>query len=91
MSTSEILNIVVFSLVGIGLLFTIIRLIKGPTVADRAVSLDTFNVIVIGIVALLAFIFDNGLYLDIAIVYGILAFLETIVFARYLEGKHGNH
>ena len=90
MSTVEILNVIVFSLVGVGLLLTLIRLIKGPTMADRAVSLDTFNIIVIGIVALLAFLFDNGLYLDIAIVYGILAFLETIVFARYLEGKHGN-
>lgn len=91
MSAVDILNIVVFSLVGIGLLLTVTRLIKGPTVADRAVSLDTFNVIVIGTIALLAFLFENGLYLDIAIVYGILAFLETIVFARYLEGKHGNH
>jgi multicomponent Na+:H+ antiporter subunit F len=90
MSTTEILNIIVFSLVGVGLLLTLIRLIKGPTTADRAVSLDTFNVIVIGVVALLAFLYDNGLYLDIAIVYAILAFLETIVFARYLEGKHGN-
>jgi len=91
MSAQEILNIVVFGLVGLGLLFAIIRLIKGPSVADRAVSLDTFNVIIIGTIALLAFLYDNGLYLDIAIVYGILAFLETIVFARYLEGRHGNH
>lgn len=90
MSTSDILNIIVFSLVGIGLVFTFIRMIKGPTVADRIVSLDTFNIIIIGVVALLAFYFDNGLYLDIAIVYGILAFLETIVFARYLEGKNGH-
>ncbi len=89
MSTSEILNIIVFSLVGIGLLLTLIRLVKGPTVADRAVSLDTFNIIIIGVVVLIAFLFDNSLYLDIAIVYGILAFLETIVFARYLEGKNG--
>ena len=87
----DIVNIIVYSLVGLGLLMAIIRLVKGPTIADRAVSLDTFNVIVIGTISLLALFFDNGLYLDIAIVYGILAFLETIVFARYLEGnKHGN-
>ena len=55
MSAQEILNIVVFGLVGLGLLFAIIRLIKGPSVADRAVSLDTFNVIIIGTIALLAF------------------------------------
>lgn len=85
-----ILDIIVFSLMGLGVLFAVIRLIKGPTVANRIVSLDTLNIIVIGIIAFLAFQFDNSLYLDIAIVYAILAFLETIVFARYLEGKNGN-
>lgn len=81
------IDYIVFSLVGLGMLFAIIRLIKGPTVADRVVSLDTFNVIVIGLIALLSYVFENSLYLDIALVYAILAFMETIVFSRYLEGK----
>ncbi|QMS85956.1 cation:proton antiporter [Candidatus Xianfuyuplasma coldseepsis] len=85
---NDVLNYIVFGLVATGMLFAVIRLIKGPKVSDRAVALDTFNVIVIGSIGLLSFVFDNGLYLDIAIVYGILAFLETIVFARYLEGNH---
>ncbi len=84
------INIIVFSLVGLGILFAVIRLLKGPTPADRVVALDTFNIIVIGVIALLAYQFENSLYLDIAIVYAILAFIETIVFARYLEGSHGD-
>lgn len=84
------INVVVFSLVGLGILFAAIRLVKGPSAANRVVSLDTMNIIVVGLIVLLANLFENSLYLDIAIVYGILAFLETIVFARYLEGKHGN-
>lgn len=85
---NDVLNYIVFGLVATGMFFAIIRLIKGPKVSDRAVALDTLNVIVIGSITVLSFVFDNGLYLDIAIVYGILAFLETIVFARYLEGNH---
>jgi len=84
------INIIVFSLIGLGVLFAVARLLIGPTPADRVVSLDTFNIIVIGIIALLANLFKNSLYLDIAIVYAILAFIETIVFARYLEGRHGD-
>lgn len=84
------IDVIVFSLIGLGILFAVIRLIKGPSNADRVVSLDTFNIIVIGVIALLANQFENSLYLDIAIVYAILAFLETIVFARFLEGKNGN-
>lgn len=82
---------IIVGLVGLGVLFSLIRLLKGPTIADRVVSLDTVNVIIIGLISFLAVLFENGLYLDIAIVYGILAFLETIVLSRYMEGKsHGN-
>jgi multicomponent Na+:H+ antiporter subunit F len=85
---NDVIYYVVFSFVGIGALFALFRLVKGPKIADRAVSLDTFNVIVIGVIALLSMLFDNELFLDIAIIYGILAFLETIVFARYLEANN---
>lgn len=81
------LNIVIFILVGVGILFSIIRLIKGPTVADRVVGIDTVNIIITGVIAFLAHVFNNALYLDIAIAYGILAFLETVLIARYLEAK----
>ncbi len=79
--------VIVLSLIGVGILFSIIRLIKGPSVMDRVVSVDTINIMVVGLIAVLAIVFENGLYLDIAIVYGILAFLETIVLAKYMEGK----
>ena len=75
-----------FSLVGIGLLFGIIRLIKGKSPFDRILSLDMINIILTGLLVFIAYVFDNSLFLDIAVVYAILAFLETIVFSRYLEG-----
>jgi len=90
LETVEILNYIVFGLVGLGMLFALLRLIKGPKMSDRVVSLDTFNVITIGLISLLALTFDNALFLDIAIIYAILAFMETVVFARYMEGKYGN-
>lgn len=87
----EWLDYLLFSFAGLALLFTLIRFILGPNLSDRMVSLDTFNMIIVGIIIFLAMIMDSELYLDIAIVYAILAFLETVVFARYLEGKiNGN-
>ncbi len=82
-----IINIIVFSLVGIGVLFALIRLLVGPSAFDRVVALDTLNIIITSVVVLLALLLKNELYLDIAIVYAILSFLETILFARFLEGK----
>jgi len=83
----EVMDIIVFALMGLGVLFTLIRMIVGPKLSDRVVSLDTFNMIIIGVIVVLASVFKSSLYLDIAIVYAILAFLETVVFSRYLEGK----
>lgn len=81
------MDIIVFSLMGLGLLFSLIRLIKGPKLSDRVVSLDTINMIVIGVIVVIAKVFENAMYLDVALVYAALAFLETVVFSRYLEGK----
>jgi multicomponent Na+:H+ antiporter subunit F len=81
------MNIIVFSLIGIGVLFALLRLIIGPSAFDRVVGLDTFNVIITGLIVFIAYFLKSSLYLDIAIVYAILSFLETIIFARFLEGK----
>ncbi|MDK2907428.1 cation:proton antiporter [Petrotoga miotherma DSM 10691] len=81
------IEIIVFSLIGIGVFFSVLRMIIGPEVTDRIVSLDTMNVMITGIIVLLSHIFKNEIYLDIAIVYGVLSFLETVVLSRYLEAK----
>jgi multicomponent Na+:H+ antiporter subunit F len=62
-------------------------MIKGPSALNRVVSLDSINIMITGIIVLLALVFENALYLDIAIVYGVLAFLETIIIAKYMEAK----
>ena len=81
------INIVVFSLIGLGVLFAVLRLLIGPSSFDRVVGLDTLNIIITAAIVLIALVLDSSLYLDIALAYGILSFLETIVFARFLEGK----
>lgn len=82
-----IANIIFFSLVALGILFAVIRMILGKTAFDRVLGIDVINIIITGLLVVIAGILDSSLYLDIAIVFAILAFLETVVFARYLEGK----
>lgn len=81
------INIIFFILVGIGLLLSGYRLIKGPSQYDRVISLDVVNVSVIGVLVVIALISGNGFLVDVALIYGILGFLETIVFAKFLEVK----
>ena len=69
----------------IGLFFCFLRLLKGPTASDRALAVDTSATVVTAILAFLALYFKRYVYLDVALVYALLTFVGTLVFARYLE------
>ncbi|OAA28429.1 cation:proton antiporter [Kosmotoga arenicorallina S304] len=79
--------VVFLSLIILGALLALLRILRGPTLSDRVAALDIMNVIITGVIVLFALIEDNSLFLDIALVYAALSFLETVVVARYLEGK----
>lgn len=67
---------------------SVLRLLWGPTDADRAVALDTVNSLVIAIMILLAAAYDSILLVDLAIVYGGLSFVATMYLARYIERRN---
>ncbi len=80
------LQILAASLMLTGMGFSVIRLLLGPTAADRVVAADTLAVITTaGLVGLAAW-FDSPVYLDVALVYGTLAFVATVAMARAIEG-----
>lgn len=81
------INVVLIA-AAVSLILPIVRLAKGPCEFDRVLSLDAINIIITGIIALLALYYENKLFMDIAVVYAVLSFLETITFAKYLEGKN---
>ncbi len=70
----------------ISLFFVAIRFVKGPTVGDRVIALDTLTTLGVSGVVLAAYLFHRFVYLDVALVYGVLGFIGVIVIARYLEG-----
>lgn len=75
-----------FVLVGIGLLGGGYRLMFGPSAFDRVLGLDTVNVILVGVLGVIAHLLNSSLYLDIALVFAVLAFMETIVLAKNIGG-----
>ena len=73
------------SLIILSLLMTLFRLFKGPTVADRIVALDAMTIISISLIVLIAHIAQRIIYLDVAIVYGLVSFIGVVALARYME------
>jgi len=84
----EAIHYVVSAFLILAVIFTTIRFIRGPTVADRIVALDNITTIIIALLVYLALFYGRYIYLDVALVSVILGFIGTIVLARYLEAKH---
>ncbi len=77
----------VLPLLSLAVLMAFVRLARGPSLPDRVVALDLLSTLAIGMIAVYAIITDRPVVLDVAIVLGLLAFLGTVAFARYLEKR----
>ena len=68
-----------------GIVISFVRLIIGPTAADRTVALDAMTIITISLIALLGYMLQRKIYLDVAMVYALISFIGVVAVARYLE------
>ncbi len=75
-----------FSLVvlSLSLVLTVVRIVRGPSLADRVLGLDMLVAIAIGFIAVIAVRTGFNLYIDIAIALGLVGFLATVAFARFI-------
>ena len=72
-------------LIFLGVAMNVLRLVLGPTVIDRIAAIDMLTVVSISLIALYAHVAGRFVYLDVALVYGVLSFLAVLATARYLE------
>ncbi|WP_018901190.1 cation:proton antiporter [Rhizobium sp. 2MFCol3.1] len=63
------------------------RVIVGPTLPDRILALDTLSGTAIGFLAVVAVKTGFALYIDIAISLGLVGFLATVAFARFVLSR----
>jgi multicomponent Na+:H+ antiporter subunit F len=82
---ADILLQIAAVLIFFSIVFGVLRLIIGKTVVDRVVAIDMLTVVSISMIALYAHVSGRFLYLDVALVYGLLSFLAVLAIARFLE------
>ena len=73
----------IFFMLAIGLL--LYRVIVGPTLPDRAIALDTIGVNLISAIAIVSIVLNTKAFLEAILILGILAFIGTIAFSKYVE------
>lgn len=81
---------VVFSLImlSVAFLLTVIRVIRGPTLPDRILGLDTLVMVALGFIAVFGVKTGYYLFIDVALALALVGFLATVAFARFVL-EHG--
>ncbi|MEL6920682.1 MAG: cation:proton antiporter [Pseudomonadota bacterium] len=74
-------------LLSVSFVLTVARVIVGPTLPDRVLALDLLVAAAIGFIAVLGIKTGFTLYIDIAIALGLVGFLATVAFARFILSR----
>lgn len=72
-------------LIAASVVLGVVRLILGRTLVDRVAAIDMLTIVSISMIALYAHVSGRFIYIDVALVYGVLSFLAVVAMARYLE------
>jgi multicomponent Na+:H+ antiporter subunit F len=66
----------------------LVRALKGPTIYDRILSVNSFGTLTVVLIAIFGFLTDRPEFLDIALVYALINFIGTIAVTKYVKFAH---
>lgn len=81
-----VLQYLVYFLIASSLL-SMVRVVIGPSVADRMIGLNLVAAQTLAILVVVAVAADRSIYLDVALVYDIFGFVGILVLSRYFTEK----
>lgn len=64
---------------------SLIRALQGPTASDRVAAINIIGTKTVVIITLIARVYGQKYFLDIAMVYALMSFITTVGVAKYLE------
>ena len=70
--------------VGVALLLGLYRLLRGPSVPDRILALDTLYINTIALLILFGMYLDSSIYFEAALIIAMLGFVGTVALSKYL-------
>ncbi|MBB6365462.1 MULTISPECIES: K+/H+ antiporter subunit F [Xanthomonas] len=76
--------VVCMHVVALAMLLALWRLLRGPTVPDRILALDTLSVTAIAELMLFGMYLDSPVYFEAALIIAMLGFGSTVVLSKYV-------
>ena len=67
---------------------TLIRALRGPTLYDRVLAVNSFGTLTVLLIALHGFLTERPEFLDIALLYALINFIGTVAVLKFFE--YGN-
>jgi multicomponent K+:H+ antiporter subunit F len=80
----DIAILISLHVVGIAMLLSLWRLVRGPGVPDRILALDTLNINAIALLILDGMYLKSEIYFEAALVIAMLGFVGTVVLSKYV-------
>ena len=78
-----------FAVTACAILFTmvlvLVRGMRGPTIYDRILAVNSFGTKTVLIIAVLGFLMGRPDFVDIALVYALINFISTIAVLKFFE------
>ncbi|GEK90684.1 monovalent cation/H+ antiporter complex subunit F [Alkalibacterium kapii] len=78
---------IVLIIVALLSVFELGRVLIGPTIYDRMLGFAVFSSKVIVTAVIIGTINERTFFLDIALIYGVLGFISTIMLSRFVERR----
>ncbi|MDR6982137.1 multicomponent K+:H+ antiporter subunit F [Rheinheimera pacifica] len=74
----------VFAMISIALLLNLYRLLRGPSIPDRILALDTMYINSIALIILYGLLMESPLYFEAALLIAMLGFVSTVAVCKFL-------
>ncbi|MDO5376074.1 Na(+)/H(+) antiporter subunit F1 [Staphylococcus rostri] len=81
----DIFIIIALVIVVLSILAILVRVIIGPSLPDRVVALDAIGIQLMAVIGLFSIILGTRYMIVTILLIGILAFLGTAVFAKFMD------
>lgn len=78
---------VALGILGVAAVVGLLRIVRKSTLGDRAVAFDMITSIITCGLLVGAALLDDALFLDAAMVLGLLGFVATVTIARFIESR----
>jgi len=81
----EVISPIALTMLAFGAVLAFVRLLRGPSLPDRVISLDLIGILIVCVLVVVAGDSGQEAFLDVAMVIALISFVGTVAYARYLE------